>query len=376
MIKEYIKKDGSKAYMFVAYLGTDPLTGKQKRTTRRGFKTKREAKIAEAKLQTEVKENGFKTTNKYTFEDVYYLWLRQYKNTVKESTLNRVQNNFKTILKKFRGYNISKINHIYCQEVIDEWVEKYKSARNLLQLTGEIFKYAIKLDIINKNPMDLVSIPRKEIEIKDDKILYYTKTELEEFLDACKENLMTYCIFRVLAFSGMRQGELLALQWKDVDFNNNTISINRTRSNGMNNSAIIQTPKTNTSIRTVVMDEITMEVLADWRKEQTTRLFKLGFNTLNKEQFLFTTTTNEMLSPIRLYNMKNSICKKNNIKNIKVHGFRHTHCSLLLAAGVPIQDVQKRLGHSDMKTTLNIYTHITSKQHESAVNKLMDYVNF
>lgn len=54
MIKEYTKKDGSKAYMFVAYLGVDPLTGKQKRTTRRGFKTKREAKIAEAKLQAEV----------------------------------------------------------------------------------------------------------------------------------------------------------------------------------------------------------------------------------------------------------------------------------------------------------------------------------
>lgn len=72
MIKEYKKKDGSKAYMFVAYLGVTPLTGKQKRTTRRGFKTKRDAKMAEARLQAEIEENGFSVKPKQmTFQEVY-----------------------------------------------------------------------------------------------------------------------------------------------------------------------------------------------------------------------------------------------------------------------------------------------------------------
>src|SRR5699024_9461902 len=86
MIKKYTKKDGSTAYMFVAYLDVDPITGKQKRTTRRGFKTKREAILAEAKLQTEIKENGFGVApKKMTFKEVYQLWLPIYESTVKES---------------------------------------------------------------------------------------------------------------------------------------------------------------------------------------------------------------------------------------------------------------------------------------------------
>lgn len=79
MIKKYKKKDGSTVYMFAAYLGTDPITGKQKITTRRGFKTEREAKIAEAKLQTEVSQNGFLNNDITTFKEVYELWLNSIK---------------------------------------------------------------------------------------------------------------------------------------------------------------------------------------------------------------------------------------------------------------------------------------------------------
>ena len=95
MIKKYKKKDGSTAYMFVAYLGVDPITRKQKRTTRRGFKTEREAKIAEAKLQTEIQSKGFLNNDITTFKQVYELWIEQYKCTVRESTFVRVSNMFK-----------------------------------------------------------------------------------------------------------------------------------------------------------------------------------------------------------------------------------------------------------------------------------------
>lgn len=109
MIKKYKKKDGTTAYMFVAYLGTDPITGKQKRTTRRGFKTEREAKIAEARLQTEVSQNGFLNNDITTFEEVYKLWLEQYENTVRESTYQRVLTLFDTaILEHFKDIPVKK----------------------------------------------------------------------------------------------------------------------------------------------------------------------------------------------------------------------------------------------------------------------------
>ena len=130
MIKKYTKKDGSTAYMFVAYLGIDPITHKQKRTTRRGFKTEREAKIAEAKLQTEVQANGFLNNEITTFKQVYELWLEQYKHTVRESTYQRVVTLFNTaILQHFDNVSIKSITIPYCQRVINKWNDKYKDMK-------------------------------------------------------------------------------------------------------------------------------------------------------------------------------------------------------------------------------------------------------
>ncbi|CXQ75061.1 Integrase [Staphylococcus aureus] len=146
MIKKYKKKDGSTAYMFVAYLGTDPITGKQKRTTRRGFKTEREAKIAEAKLQTEVSQNGFLNNDITTFKEVYELWLEQYQNTVRESTYQRVLTLFDTaILEHFQDVPIKKITVPYCQKVINKWNKKYSDIKAIRIYTSNVFKYAVAL---------------------------------------------------------------------------------------------------------------------------------------------------------------------------------------------------------------------------------------
>ncbi|MGX7069675.1 tyrosine-type recombinase/integrase [Gemella bergeri] len=96
-----------------------------------------------------------------------------------------------------------------------------------------------------------------------------------------------------------------------------------------------------------------------------------------KKQFCFTDDVHNTFLYLNFMNDKlNKICKKNNFKKIKVHGFRHTHCSLLFESGFTIQEVQDRLGHSDLKTTMNIYAHVTEKQKENVGNKFAKYVNF
>lgn len=130
MIKKYKKKDGSTAYMFVAYLGIDPITRKQKRTTRRGFKTEREAKIAEAKLQIEVQANGFLNTEIMTFKQIYELWLEQYRITVKESTYQQAMITFKMmILPHFENMAIKDITVPHCQKVLNEWYRTYSETK-------------------------------------------------------------------------------------------------------------------------------------------------------------------------------------------------------------------------------------------------------
>jgi len=111
-IKKYTKKDGSTAYMFNAYLGVDPVTGKSRRTTRRGFRTQKEAKLALSRLELEVDSKGFVKQNYSTFKDVYELWYAQYVNTVKPITAGHTERMFRLhILPEFGNIKINKLTN-------------------------------------------------------------------------------------------------------------------------------------------------------------------------------------------------------------------------------------------------------------------------
>ncbi|PTG80591.1 site-specific integrase [Staphylococcus chromogenes] len=364
--------------MFVAYLGTGPITGKQKRTTRRGFKTEREAKIAEAKLQTEITQNGFLNNDITTFKEVYELWLEQYQNTVRESTYQRVLTLFDTaILEHFNDIPIKKITVPYCQKVINKWNKKYSDIKAIRIYTSNVFKYAVSLKIIADNPFTHTKAPRKKETQQDASMKYYSSDELKQFLTFVEDDPLYYAIFRTLAFTGFRRGELMALTWNDIDFTKQTISINKTCARGANYKLVIQEPKTKSSHRTISIDDKTANVLKSWRTHQRVESLKYGHNTSDKHQYVFTTVRdNNPLYPEHCNKALDLICEKNNFKRIKVHGFRHTHCSLLFEAGLSIQEVQDRLGHGDIKTTMDIYAHVTEKQRDQVAEKFAKYINF
>lgn len=378
MIKEYTKKDGSKAYMFVAYLGVDPLTGKQKRTTRRGFKTKREAKIAEAKLQAEVNLNGFVSNENITFEEVYQTWYEQYKLTVRESTLNNVTIHFSTqILPKFGHLKMSDISSVYCQKVVNEWYQRLKSAKHYLMYTKTIFSYAFKMKIIKENPLNLVVTPRVEKEMVDPESLYYNKDELQTFLSYVKDDPFYHALFRVLAFTGIRRGELLALTWDDLDIENGTLAINKTVTYRKYSRPHIGPPKTKKSIRIISIDRPTIQLLQVWKMKQLELLFSFGNPPKKEGQLIFSSVrTNSIFEPSVIRQKMVSVTEKYGLKLIKIHGFRHTHCSLLFESGATVQEVQNRLGHSDIKTTVDIYAHVTQKQKDEMADRFAIYMNF
>ncbi|MEW8963735.1 site-specific integrase [Staphylococcus arlettae] len=378
MIKKYKKKDGSNAYMFVAYLGTDPVTSKQKRTTRRGFKSEREAKIAEAKLQTEIQQNGFLNNEITTFKEVYELWLEQYQNTVRESTYQRVLTLFDTaILEHFKDIPVKKITIPYCQKVINKWNKKYKDMKAIRIYASNVLDYAANLKIIADNPFKHTKQPRKNETKQDNSYTYYSSDELQTFLGFVEDKPMYHAIFRTLAFTGLRRGELMALTWEDIDFDKKNISISKTCARGKDYKLVIQAPKTKSSLRTISIDDKTLDVLKHWKVQQRIESLKFGHNTMDKKQNVFTdVTTNKILYPEHVNKALNNICNDNNFKRIKVHGFRHVHCSLLFEAGLTIQEVQDRLGHGDIKTTMDIYAHVTEKQRDKVADKFANYINF
>lgn len=378
-ITSYTTKDGSKYYRFYMYGGTDPLTGKRIKITRSKFKTKKEAQLAIARLQLEIENGNFNKQVMDTYQEVYDLWIEQYKNTVKESTLVKTKGVFKNhILPALGAYRIEKLNVQLCQKHTNIWFKNLKNFRMVKAYASMVLDYALALGIVTSNPMKLVTMPKTIATPGEEEILrYYTKDELIRFLN-CLEgetNVKAYTLFRLLAFSGMRKGEALALTWNDIDFTKNELRINKALSRGEGNRLIVQTPKTKKSMRTIILDDKTMQVLKDWKKKQLEECLILGHNAMQPQQLIFNSQSNGLMQPTKTRKWLLYIQEKYNLPKIRTHDLRHTHCSLLFEAGATLKEVQDRLGHSDIKTTMDIYTHVTEKAKSEAAKKFSNYMD-
>ncbi|WP_162261576.1 site-specific integrase [Liquorilactobacillus mali] len=183
--------------------------------------------------------------------------------------------------------------------------------------------------------------------------------------------------FRLLAFTGLRKSEALSLQWKDIDYVNKSVKIYRTLFfDARKHKVIVQTPKTASSEREIELDAKTISLLKSWRIDQRERLLTNGINSMTNEQFLFTQMkSNQLLITNRANDWLKWVYKKYPQKKITVHGFRHTHASLLFEAGASIKEVQNRLGHSNSKTTLDIYTHVTKKVKRDTAEKFAKFMD-
>ena len=368
-IKEYIKKNGEKAYMFQLYLGTDPDTGKPIRTTRRGFKTTREARLAIADLEV----NGMQKQESqpqmiHTYEQIYNLWYEEYKTTVKASTLLKTERVFKNhILPAFGNKPIQDIKPMDAQNQMNIWHKKLVRASMVMNYAGLVFDYAIRMQLINMNPTKVIKKPVRKESVREDKDMnFYDKDELKKFMAALENNnnFRAFVYFRLLAFTGMRKGESLALKWSDIDLEKQTLYINKAVSRSAT-GLYIQTPKTPSSIRRISIDDKTVSILQEYKKE-------------SPDGLVFQSEDGGILSPAKprkwyLTAMKNL---PDDFKQISIHGFRHTHASLLFEAGASIKDVQSRLGHSDIQTTMDVYTHVSKTAKEQLANRFNNYVDF
>lgn len=379
-IQSYTTKDGKKYYKFQLYVGTDPLTGKRIKTTRSKFKTKKEAQLALSRLQLEIERGDFNKHAAETYQDIYDMWIEQYKNTVKESTFVKTKEIFKNhILPAMGNYKADKINVRVCQKHVNEWFGQFVKYRTMKAYASKVLDYAVTLEIIPNNPMKNITMPKKIDAPDEEKIEnYYSKDELIHFLECLEKgkNYKAYVFFRLLAFSGMRQGEACALLWSDLNFKDEEIYINKAITRGEGSKIIIQTPKTKSSIRTIKMDKKTMDILKEWKKRQKQDLFMLGYNSLKPNQLVFSNSKNEYLHPTLTREWILRVQNKYDLKKVTIHGLRHSHCSLLFEAGASIKEVQERLGHSDIKTTMDIYTHVTEKAKDEAAKKFAKYMDF
>lgn len=376
MITKYNLTNGKIRFAVDEYLGTDNRTGEIIRLRKRGFKTKKEAELFVSRTRYEYDQTGAKQDNQLIkFSEIYDLWLKQYKLTVKENTyiVHKMKAD-KHVLPNFEKYFVDKITVSHCQVVANDWYSYYAEATNLVSITNRILDLAVNLGYTRDNPMRRIIRP-KNTHKKPYQSPFYSKQELLKFFEVIKdEDYMKRVLFRVLAYTGLRTAEILGLQWQDLDLRKGLLSVRRVvavAEKGYN----IQSPKTKNSARTIALDKNTIRILRQWQQKQRVDMLKLGYNTNKDDQFVFTNNKNQHLNTCYITTLLKRILKKHpELPHITAHGFRHTHCSLLFEAGASMKDVKDRLGHASIRTTMNIYAHVTEAQRDETADKFAKFM--
>lgn len=225
------------------------------------------------------------------------------------------------------------------------------------------------------NPKAINAPTGSDILDQQEELKVWTAEELGEFLfwDAESHDDL-FPLWLVFSWTGMRRGEGVALKWQDINFKNNTISIRRS-----SDSALRKTVKNSTKTkknRSIAIDEETMSVLQEHKRRRTL----MGAQLTTPDAFVFGNLDGTVRNPGDVGERFSRTVKKAQqelptLPDLTIKGLRHTHATLMLESGIHAKVVQERLGHSNITTTLNIYSHVTPTMQEDAMNRLRQYVN-
>ncbi|CZQ99839.1 site-specific integrase [Trichococcus ilyis] len=387
-IKVYLeKKTGRTTYWFSHYNGIDPTTGKRDIITRRGFDTEADAEFELAKLKLELSKGTYSKKTTVTFLEVFEEWKIGYQNTVRPVTLDRTMQQFeKYVLPAFGAKPIDSISLGYCQQVVNDWSTHYTNFKVLKSCVQRVLDHAVRLKYTSDSPMRYVQMPRKNVSkaelLGEVAHNFYDTNELQTFFDTLTKNfgLKEVALFRVLAFAGLRKGEAIALNWSDIDFEQKTLSVKRNMTY-LNGKQELSEAKTKKSVRTLSLDDGTVSILKKWKNFQAQELLQLGINHSKSTQPVFNRFSKYGFNEPLYMKYPDTVVEKvlnlnPQLKKISIHGFRHTHASILIEGGANMKEVQERLGHSNIQTTMDIYGHMTQKARENTAEKFAKQVNF
>jgi integrase len=382
-----IQKRGHNSFMLVVEAGYTPKGKRIKRT--RTIKvdesilktTKRLRDYLNSELvrfKTEVEAGEYIAPEKMTLESFVIEWEKKYASkelseTTLLSYLSHIRNHILPVLGHKR---IDQIKPVHIISMLDE-IKRVNDADKPLSMRSKqdvylairnIFERAVEWQIIKSNPAKNVKKPKvtsqKEISV-------YDEEEIEALFTAAAEEPFHWRVFLTLALAaGLRRGENLALEWPKVNLDEGTIDISQIIVKGLN-GAIIKDPKTKRSKRIVSLPSSVIEELKlfklHWKKEK----LKLGEIWIeNEHEWLFCNLDGTHFYPTTPTTWWRRFTKRANVRFIRLHDLRHTSATLLINQGVHAKIISERLGHSDIRVTMNTYGHALQKADQEAANKL------
>lgn len=383
------RKRGSKweYYFEIAKVGE-----KRKRISKGGFATKSLAQAAGVKALNEYNNTGIKfVPSEISVSDYLDYWLKMYcQVNLKPATVENYRKRINLHIKpKIGKYKLSNINPSILQELINEMFQNNYSRNTLLTIKGILtssFNYAVQpLNYIKVSPMLYVKIPKSNSNEnqRSDPHVFIPKREIEKIFERFPEGTTAFLPLLLGYHCGMRLGEAFAITWDNIDFDNKTITIDKQLQwNSDNKSWYLTLPKYN-SIRTIDIDEIVVDALRQAKNKQekakvyyedlyTTIYYDSNKNINTKSgtpiYFVNVRDNGDYIQP-RIMQHASAVIHRT-YPEFDFHSLRHTHCTMCLESGLPIKYVQERLGHKNIKFTMDIYNHLTENQAKLSKSKL------
>lgn len=306
---------------------------------------------------------GLKTSTKIRYETIYRNHIKNSELSdikIKELTSKDIQNYYNNKIKK--GCSVTLVKSIH-------------------KIITPCIRYAYNNNFIIKDFTSALILPKeteKEKLNKKSSVIPFTLEEQKKFLESIKGNKFEM-IFLTALNSGLREGELLALTWKDINFKDNYINVNKNLSvvtelskDGRGKSSLeVQTPKTQKGKRKVSIPVFLSTALNQYKKEQIKNRLKTT-EFYNDNNLVFCDELGNYLNRDKIVYRFKLILKENKIKDRKFHDLRHTYATRLFELGEKAKTVQELLGHSDVSVTLDTYTHVLDNMKENAASKLND----
>ena len=309
--------------------------------------------------------NGFKTSA-IKFEAFADEWFENYAiQNLRHTTYER--------MKKLRQRTYDAIGHLRIDKITPRDIQSFinsltkpgvncrtggglaqKTIKHYLSFISSVFSYAQRMELVERNPCEKVLLPKNDTAEKK----IYSQEEMQRLLGLMKEEPIKYkAFFYLLAYTGMRRGEMLGLEWKDIDFENEIISIRRTSNYTTEFGVYTDTTKTKKSQRTLKIAHQITEILKELMAEQKREEARLG-SKWNKTDRLFTTWDGHEMNPQTPYHFLKKFCEKHDLPFYGIHSFRHYAASSMIAAGIDVTTVSATLGHCNSTQTLNTYSHM------------------
>lgn len=328
----------------------------------KGNKREANRKAEEIRLQFEIELNAPKvlapTTNNgnILFGNYMLDWLEKHKHNIELSTNDGYERNVKRTAEYFNDLGITlqelKTKHIqtYYEHLQATKNLKWNTIKRYHANIHKALEDAIRLELIDNNPADHIKHGKCEQYIAE----YYNAEELNTLFEKAKNELIEPIIL-VTAYYGLRKEETLGLKWNAIDFENKTITIKHTVTNGTLNGKRVVVKKDRTksksSYRTLpLMTDIEKLLLQEKDKQEKNK--KIFGNTYkNKDNYIFTDEEGNLIKPDRVNRRFKKLLEDNGLKIIRFHDLRHSCATLLLALGHTLQEIQIWLGHSTIKTT-------------------------